>query len=502
MTYSVLTEPVIPVIMPDGEENMLGIRETILNAHRIKDISGGNPLERYALLRLLIVFAMDMVHPKTSYERAELLQTGKFDDRILDAYISECEKEGPRFDLFDTDHPFLQSRYDEKLDAKAKKPVAEIFHALPNGNNHVFIDHRLADSHEVSIPSAFAALCASYVFCVSGLAGPSGVNNTPPLYTVMIGNNLFETIVINMLSEAEAAPLPFGAGDVPWRKDMIIKPRAQVAAVSLLEGLSWMPRRITLVCEDDKPFVRNVYCQAGLDFRGNDLWNDPHVPKFRKKDDTFGTVKPQMGREVWRDAGTLLYDHDSKQIRQPLVMRCLGNVYEEEELPDWMKIRASGLTTKKAAYIGWTEGELSIPSVLLYNQEMADVLRDDINLIEKVQAQIFSNVQRYYDKPRSNCKTEEHEVATQCQQHFLKGAHDLVFGEVINDLCSTEFSIATHNQRFLRSVESLISDTLTRVLHGTGNDTKSMIKQIEAEKWIWFNYQKIRKELEEQYVGA
>ena len=38
MKYSVLTEPVIPVLMPDGREKVLGIREALLDAHQIKDI--------------------------------------------------------------------------------------------------------------------------------------------------------------------------------------------------------------------------------------------------------------------------------------------------------------------------------------------------------------------------------------------------------------------------------------------------------------------------------
>lgn len=269
MGYSVLTEPVIPVLMLDGKVKDIGIKGVFLEAHHIKDISGSNPLERYAVLRLLIAFAMDMIHPETSYDRMDLLQAGRFDADTLEEYIRVCDQDGPRFDLFDPVSPFLQSKYDERLDAKAKKPIAVILHALPSGNNHIFIDHRLADSHQISIPSAFRALCASYVFCVGGTAGPSSVNNTPPLFAVMIGQNLFETIVINMLSKAEAAPLQFGLGDVPWRKQRAVIPGERVASVSLLEGLTWMPRRITLICEDNSEMVSSVYCQAGLDFRGN-----------------------------------------------------------------------------------------------------------------------------------------------------------------------------------------------------------------------------------------
>ena len=501
MPYSVLTEPVIPVLMPDGNEKSIGIREAILEAHHIRDVSGSNPLERYAVLRLLIAFTMDMLHPKTGYDREELLQAGCFDSGVLDAYVAKCEKGGPRFDLFDPEHPFLQSKFDEKLDSKAKKPAAVILHALPSGNNHIFIDHRLADSHRVTVPEAFRALCASYVFCVSGTAGPSSVNNTPPLFAVMIGRNLFETIVTNMLSEAEAAPLPYGEGEVAWRKEREIIPKLQVASVSLLEGLTWMPRRITLIRDEDNDVIRYVYCQAGLDFKGNDLWNDPHVPRFRKKDDTFGTVKPELGRSVWRDAGTLLYDHDSKHVRQPLAIRCLRNLYDDEDLPDWIPIRTAGLITNQAAYTGWCEHDLSIPSLLLYDQEKADLFRDDIRTIETIQSQIYSSVQRYYDRPRNSSVSGEHEVATQCQQFFLKGAHDLLFGDALAEICG-DSSAEEHNRSFCEALKQLMKEMLKQTLYTAGNDADAMMKQIEAEKWIWFNLNKIIKERKEEYAGS
>ena len=501
MLYSVLTEPVIPVLMEDGSEKSVGIKEAFLNAHKIKDILGNNPLERYAVLRLLIAFAMDMLHPETGYDRADLLQKGGFDADALENYITVCEKDGPRFDLFDEEHPFLQSRYSEELDSKARKPAAVILHALPSGNNHIFIDHRLAEEHRISFPDAFRALCASYVFCVSGTAGPSSVNNTPPLFAIVIGQNLFETIVINMISVAEAGSLPYGIGEVAWRQDKEIIPRMQVASVSLLEGMTWMPRRITLIPAEDGQTIDYVYCQAGLNFQGNDLWCDPHVPRFRKKDDTFGTVKPEIGREVWRDAGTLLYDHDSKRVRQPLAIRCMANLFDEEDFPDWIPIRVAGLITNQAAYTGWCEDELSVPSVLLYNQEKADAFRDDVRLVEALQSQIYSCVQRYYDKPRSGSVTGEHEVATQCQMFFLKGAHDLVFGNGMAGLCE-ENSISEHNQAFCDSVRLLVRDTLRNVLYSAGNDTDAIMRQVEAEKWIWISYQKLIKEREELYAGS
>lgn len=235
MTYSVLTEPVIPVIMPDGTQRAVGIREAFLRAHEIADIQYPDPLARYGILRMLIAWAMDMLAPEDSRARRSLLKAGRFDPEAFDAYVAMCEKDGPCFDLYDDERPFLQSRYIEDVDKKAMKPVANIFHALPTGNNHVFLDHRNEDTHRKSPLEALGALCASYVYCTAGAQGyPSSVNNTPPVYTIVLGNDLFETIVFNMVSVKEAGNIPYGAGDVPWRKHRNIVPKTEVASVSLL----------------------------------------------------------------------------------------------------------------------------------------------------------------------------------------------------------------------------------------------------------------------------
>ena len=62
MGFSVITDPVICVSMLDGVEMEMGFREIFSRAQEIKDICGESPLERYAVLRVLIAFAMDMLH--------------------------------------------------------------------------------------------------------------------------------------------------------------------------------------------------------------------------------------------------------------------------------------------------------------------------------------------------------------------------------------------------------------------------------------------------------
>ena len=196
-----------------------------------------------------------------------------------------------------------------------------------------------------------------------------------------------------------------------------------------------------------------------------------------------------------------MYDHDDKTIRQPQTFRCLINIFDQDELPYQIPVRAVGLITNQAAYTGWTEEVISIPSSLLTVQEQAERFRMDASYLESIQMQISVNVQRYVDKPRNGSVGKEHEIATQCQQHFLHAGHDLLFGpamdEIINHVPEKE-----HAEHFCDAVKGLLQDTINQVLHASGTDAKAIMQQMEAEKWIWISWSKISEERMKAYAGA
>lgn len=134
----------------------------------------------------------------------------------------------------------------------------------------------------------------------------------------------------------------------------MIIPKTQASTVSLLEGMTLQPRRIKLISGTDET-IEEVYFQAGVDFRGNNLWRDPHVPYSRDvKTGALSTVKPSYGRRLWRNVGSLLYSEHC----QPQVVRYAQDMMEEK----YLNIRLLGLATSEGAkYDGWYEDELSIP---------------------------------------------------------------------------------------------------------------------------------------------
>lgn len=500
MSYSILTEPAIPVLMADGTRTAMGIRDIFSHAHEIQDIQALIPLERYAVFRLLVAFSMDVFHPKDSYARQDLLAAGRFDIRAFDAYVDECEKDGPRFDLFDAEHPFLQSRYDEQWDVKpnVEKPVATLFHFLPSGNNHVFFDHRIENTHDVPAAEAFRALCACYLFSISNKSGPGSINGTPPLYAIAIRQNLFETLVANMLSEAEAQPLDYGVGKTPWRNGRVIIPNMEVPNVSLLEGLTWMSRRVTLIPNNDHKTVARIRFQPGLKFNGNELWVDPYVPCYRKNE-TYVTVKPQFGRFVWRDVGALLYDRKNGAIRQPPVLQCMKeNLLDDDETSAWVPIRVAGLAVStKLKYEEWCEEELRLPSLLLCDENLANQFRADISMVEFAQRALYSNVQKYVDfndrkqqdTSKEQRKKTDSEFACQCRQYFLHKAHNLLFGECLAEVCGA-MDVQEHTEHFRCKVKRLLKETMVNVLGEAGTDRKNLMKRMVAERQIWREFER------------
>lgn len=485
MAYSVLTEPVIPVLRDGGEEE-LGIREVFLHAHELTDISGDSPLERYALLRLLIAMAMDMHRLKNSRDRERLMRAGRFSAETFDAYVSECEKDGPRFDLFDRRHPFLQSAYCAETDEKANKPVANLFADLPTGNNHVFMDHRMENEFQATPAQAFRGLCAAYLFSTAGTQGPSSVNNTPPVYVIALGKNLFETMVMGMLSERECGNIPYGHADVPWRDAEEVVPEKKYSTVTLLGALTWMPRRICLQAPQEG-YIAKIYYQKGKDFRGNDLWKDPHVPYRKKKDGALASVKPELGRAFWRDIGTMICDPNSTQGMQPLAIRNMQSIMEPDER--LVRLRAVGLVTNQAAITQWQEDELRLPRFLFEDESAADVLRTDVSRTEAAQQLLFSAVKRRL--PES--------WAEETRGVFLRSMHGIIFDEGMDQILKLDEAEdwdeaeEAHADWMDAQIIKTMKEALRQVIDAAGMNAKAIMVSEEIKKDALYGYRKLRK---------
>lgn len=420
--FDVLREPWIPALRLDGNSVTLGILDLLAQAHELRALNSENPLENYAVFRLLCAFLMDAYTPEYIDDRRQISESGHFEPAVLQRYVEQCVAEGGSFNLFDEKHPFMQARYDEKYDKKTA-PVAVLVHALPAGNNHIHFDHRLSSEHCLTAAEALRALCAAYVFCTSGLAGPSSVNNTPCIYVVYEGQTLFESLIFSMISkdECESENIPWSNPPVSWRNGDAFVPKKLCPTVSLMAAFTWLPRRVTFVPVEINGVlcVKEVYCQAGLNFQGDGRWYDPHVPYRKNKKEEWYSVKPQSERELWRDVGAVTAAEPvGGSTRQPLI---LANYKEStgSRTSQLLKLQLIGLVTNQAQYMSIQSDSLALPAPFFEEPPLGRLLRSDLQDIET----IASYISLSYGKVLGS------EIAAELQTQLYAALYGKLFSE-------------------------------------------------------------------------
>lgn len=473
MKYNILMEKWLP--MSDGQKYAL--MECLEHAHELERISCSSPLETYALHRFLCAFVMDALQLPNKAARMALLQQGHFDMTVFDSYTKACEAEGVSFDLFDEKRPFMQAGYDDGIDT-IDKPASVIMADVPSGNNHVFLEHRMADDHCLAPNAAMIKLLSSYVFCTAAAQGyPSSVNNTPCLYVVVHGGNLFETIVLGCISQKEAGNLPYGKP--AWRSNASVTPKKEFASVDLLQGLTWQPRRLTLIDGTDDLIYR-VYYSQGHSFKGNSLWRDPHVPYRLLKDGTFSSVKPASGRSLWRDLGGLAVSKENRYGKQPQIIAALPD--------DWSmcKITVTGLITNQATLVDTICEEMLIPSNILNDEEHGDVLHRDLDFVEAIHRAIGKAFADSVAKP----------VAEDMQNGFLASVRDYLFASYFEELsyCETDADYVVLQENVEKNLLRCVYNMLERLSLRMGHDANNIVLQSTIQRNILNAYYKLWRE--------
>lgn len=472
MNFNVLTEPFMP--LSDGQH--VSILYCLEHAHQLQRISCATPLETYATYRFLCAFLMDAYQLPHYDARMALLERGCFDMEIIHAYIRLCENEGVSFDLFDRNRPFLQASYDPAYDQK-EKPIAEIDLQTPSGNNHIFFEHKLSDSHSLTPAKALLCLLTSYLFCPATTQDyPSSVNNEPCLYVLVHGDNLFETLVLNMISIKEAGNLPYGLP--AWRDKNPIVPKQYYASVTLLEGMTWQPRRIRLLASDSRRICRLYYMQ-GKSFKGSSLWRDPHVPYKLLKDGNYTAITPISGRSLWRDLGAMAVSRENRFGRQPQVV---AQFPRERGI---CRMSVVGLITSKAALVDTVHEGMIVPSKVLNDEEKGEVLHGDMEYVEKVGRLINKEIRKRVPE----CLVEE------LQNHYFAAMRTYIFSEYFDLLlnCTSDEDYLS----LMAKMDDAVFAALQRVFRAMslrlGHDAHNIILQSNIQKRIFVGYKKMKE---------
>lgn len=414
--FNLYTQAWIPVIR-DGCEQSASLRTCIVDAHLIDGLSVIDGPTFAGCLRLLLALVLDAYgQPAGDAQWRERLDLGHFDPAVLDDYVEQVGVS--RFDLFDKAFPFMQS----VTTPFQNKTVAELLPHVACGNRTPIFTPDTDDTpRRLTFAQAARALVATQMVAVPNpgraagddpegswkgvqFGGRAGVIG----FCCPVGVTLFDTLLLNTVNGAHQR---LDAVDLPvWRRENIPPSRRKRAADGMVDLLTWTPRRVRLVAEDDQ--VSRICFRGGDALIALDNAHEPHTAL--QLSEGRGNVpagqwyprKHQLSTLGWRGIPQLLAlgEHHSDS-RPPQVLSSLGNRLEDLP-PDYRVTVLSMLVTygEKAAVIddittdtyplpvrAFGEAETDVRDSLVYLVQTADRIRYQL---QRYAQDLFSLTQR------------------------------------------------------------------------------------------------------------
>ncbi|HEX7022746.1 MAG TPA: type I-E CRISPR-associated protein Cse1/CasA, partial [Trueperaceae bacterium] len=309
-SFSLWTEPWIPVQRLDGASERVSLPAAVAEAHTIRGIADSSPLITVALHRLLLALVyrthqlVDIAH----WER--IWQAGRFDDAAVFAY---GERWADRFDLLHPSRPFYQVPFmaDERV-----HPVAALVLEAASGNNPALFDHgRVEGATELPLDRAACYLLAHQAFAIRG--GDSKPFNrmdaplTKGFIVEVMGSNLFETLALNVMTREhwERITPDLGADKPFWEEDTPPDPVKEGTPVKgPLHYLTWQSRRVHLVVDAARQLVTGCQIAQRYCLPKDGTPVDPGKCYYRdtKKEQGWQPRRLREDRAAWRLTHVLL----------------------------------------------------------------------------------------------------------------------------------------------------------------------------------------------------
>jgi len=304
MEFNLIDEPWLPVL--GYSKPNVGIAEALCGAHKIDELRDPSPLVTVALHRLLVVILRDALGgPKNLKEWARLWKKGEFPQKKLKDYF---KKKRDRFDLFDPKRPFFQSA---KAAGQKTMDVTELFQHCSTGTNISHFSHDHEGEHAACPKCCACGLVMLPAFCTQGGAGKApSINNAPPVYALVRGSSLCETLMLNQAVPGVASPA--AQKDTPaW--EGATKGRGPIG---FMEGLTWQPRTVLLIPEECYDGACTI-CGAQTGVAATQIvfakgrrrsdpterdrdWVDPHVPLIKSGKTTKPLKPPHPLKARWK----------------------------------------------------------------------------------------------------------------------------------------------------------------------------------------------------------
>lgn len=412
----------------NGQDVVIGIGECLANAHTLHALHDSSPLVVAGIHRLLTAILQATYAPESPGDIAAILGEGYFDPARLALF---AEQYAERFELFHPTAPFLQTG-DVPLDEWERtrksdlKSVAYLFPELPTGINRIHFQHSTAESHRICPACCARGLVTIPPFASSGGKGfrPS-INGVPPVYVLPVGNTIFESLALSLTApgyQPQAAD-PSRPGLAAWNGETRIEQGKIISAVGYLESLTFPARRVRLyplpiptqehciLCGTLSPVVvQHILYEMGH-HRGEQsgVWDDPFIAR-RPVKETKGKpteplpVRPEAGKALWREYGTLLLTNQENPGLRPKIVQQIGTLIEDHGIfseMDVVRVRCISIRTDgKAKIFEWLDEALEAPPSLLNDLGGSLLIEDALRRADEAAKGINTVFTRHFQPER------------------------------------------------------------------------------------------------------
>jgi CRISPR type I-E-associated protein CasA/Cse1 len=504
-SFDLLTEKWIPALDLNNSLQEYGIVDLLHKASELTRINESSPFMEFGIYRFLIALTKDIFKLNSFEELETIIDQGKFDFSAISAYMNVWKD---RFNLFDKEYPFYQGKMLEQLQGK-EKPISNLIQHIPSGTNVIHFNHVFESNFAISPKVAAKALCALPPFMTMGGSGFSpSINGAPPVYTLIRGKNLFETIVFNCLTESLNIPLN-NRDDPPfWRSNFEFMPKMEHPAGSILLGLTWQPRYVHLlplkkdgVCmysgEKSSILIGQMYFEPGLKPTGS--WVDPHVA-YRKTSDGIKPFRQLEARPLWRDYGGLLILNEigsdfssplpkgvSIQRQKPAIISQFEhlrvNEYIDRDTPLLVSIY-SIRTDMKAKIFEWQKDVLGLPFGIILNPSAGLFIENIISQADKIDGLLKYAIKKLYPRDGKSNKNAFKNIQTLASIKFWQELRMIFEKSILPQILSQindrekEISLKSHWLTESKRIGRRILDDIVRYMD---NDAQMIQRQVMSK---------------------
>lgn len=388
--FNLLEERWIPCQLLDGKREELGIFDLLARAPEIATLTAEMPMEKISLVRLLLAILHRNFGPRSTLEWRSLWNKGEFDMRELGDYFDQWRG---HFNLFDEQYPFFQTR---EIDAEVRSLIDYCFHLglfhLASGNNATLFDHNTTENEIILSAGQAARLiinAQSFAFGFRNFKdGPSarGVN------FLLLGDNLFQTLMMNMIRYDEENPFYISKEDHPyWEWENPFKPERTKPA-GYLDYLTWPSRKILIQPDEDGENALSWQVDIGLrlDINSEPFLKNPMMHYLKNESPTsnkapYRPLKFEEGRAIWRDSTSIMSIHSEKD-EAPRALKwtadCLINLNK-------IRLDAIGISSDQGKVNFYMEEMFAFPAVYLENDALIGELKTCLEKAEEVRKSLW-----------------------------------------------------------------------------------------------------------------